>query len=831
MSKLLEMVMIVRNSGELLRNCLRSNRRFIDHWTIIDTGSTDDTPAIIKKELKGIPGTLHHHPFVDFSNARNKAFDLASQTCKYFIVIDDSYEMFGGAALRAYLSRVNYPVINIKINKLNTAGDNVIDSYFSHRISMCSSGIRYQYRVHEQLNVGNHLVHNADTSDFGLIDHQSDVHIERSRARLKRDIEWLSLDHIEYPNEPRIVYYLAICKDSPEYFRKLLTMSKNNTEMAGHLEYSFAAEYKLVLAEYDEKCDVILYQKRLRNLLKRCPYRVESAYKLALSYYHSQRYKELDDIISNIVNCPIPTLVATILDSHIYYYELPFLFIITKIQLQRPQEMLKVFEMLIKRYPQDQKLLNIKYDFTGAVNKSSVRLGSRTLVIHTGNIFTWNPNGLDQRVSGSEQMAMRLSAEFAKRGYTVFIFGSFIEPPKHNESARPVSFDPVYTIGGVRYLDNTAFSDFCLSFLIDYLVISRFEDNLTYYNNISKVYLWVHDVIPKGTKNFVQINRQKFKGFICLSNWQKKRIMTHYHATGELMHVSRNAIDPTRFFIGAAAPNPAWGSAPNPTNGTGSDISTTEKSGGIKIDLPNEIVTEKVSSGGIKIDLPTTEKSSGIKIDLPNISTEKSTCMNNKSVTEKVPCVGFGAEPQAGFGAAAPMPMRFVYTSDPVRGVEHFFDMIPKLREKYVGATFYVFGKPDQISDAYREKVKEWNAGAETSFIFLSPRVTQAQLAQELMKSDVWLYPSIFEETYCISAVEAMAAGCLVATISLAALTEIVGNRGILAEDVSDLFTQLCTVLDDPIRKQAYIDRAKKWAHKQTFEKLADEWERDLFSL
>jgi glycosyltransferase involved in cell wall biosynthesis len=193
--------------------------------------------------------------------------------------------------------------------------------------------------------------------------------------------------------------------------------------------------------------------------------------------------------------------------------------------------------------------------------------------------------------------------------------------------------------------------------------------------------------------------------------------------------------------------------------------------------------------------------------------------------------VGLGAEPKAGFGAAAPIPLRFIYTSDPVRGVDHFFDMIPKLREKYTGATFYVFGKPDQISDAYREKVNEWNAGAETPFIFLSPRVSQAQLATELMKSDVWLYPSIFEETYCISAVEAMAAGCLVATISLAALTEIVGNRGILADNVSDLFTQLCDVLDDPSRKQAYIQRAQKWAHKQTFEKLADEWERDLFSL
>jgi len=40
---ILELVMIVRNSGEILRECLRNNKKFIDHWTILDTGSNDHT--------------------------------------------------------------------------------------------------------------------------------------------------------------------------------------------------------------------------------------------------------------------------------------------------------------------------------------------------------------------------------------------------------------------------------------------------------------------------------------------------------------------------------------------------------------------------------------------------------------------------------------------------------------------------------------------------------------------------------------------------------------------------------------------------------------------
>jgi glycosyltransferase involved in cell wall biosynthesis len=69
--KLLELVMIVKNSGEVLRDCLRINKKYIDQWTILDTGSTDNTIEIIKDELKDIPGNLYQEPFIDFATSRN----------------------------------------------------------------------------------------------------------------------------------------------------------------------------------------------------------------------------------------------------------------------------------------------------------------------------------------------------------------------------------------------------------------------------------------------------------------------------------------------------------------------------------------------------------------------------------------------------------------------------------------------------------------------------------------------------------------------------------------------------------------------------------------
>ena len=50
------------------------------------------------------------------------------------------------------------------------------------------------------------------------------------------------------------------------------------------------------------------------------------------------------------------------------------------------------------------------------------------------------------------------------------------------------------------------------------------------------------------------------------------------------------------------------------------------------------------------------------------------------------------------------------------------------------------------------------------------------------MKSDIFFYPTDFKETYCITVLEAMCSKCLVVTVKLAALTEIVEGKGILCD-------------------------------------------------
>lgn len=704
---LLELVMIVKNSGDILRECLQKNKSYIDYWTIVDTGSTDNTPDIIREEMKDIPGQLHFCEFTTFAETRNKAFDLAKKKCKYMIVLDDSYELANPTELRNYLKKANANIINLKIGTLTNGIMN--DLYYSNRISKSSSGERYMYRVHEILTAKKQEY--VDEKKFYIIDHKNEEHKHRSTARFKRDIEFLLLDQQDFPNEPRIVYYLALTsfllgktEDAVKYNKKLLGMTNIK-------EFTFHAEYNLILMDYQKTTDTQKYEKKLLELQKRHTNRAEPSYKLAASLYRNGNLEQLDKIMNNLIKIAMPELSMTSLDYEIYKFSIPYLYIEIKFRLGKIEDGVHILKQMLEQYPYDQKLLNMKYAVCDNLNKGSTRLAPKTLVIHTGQTFLWNPKSVSDKVSGSEFMAMYLATEFRDLGYRVFIFGNF-EHKKTNYQT---------TIDGIQYIDNDYFSDFCLTYIIDQLIVSRYIDNLVYYDNVKSVYLWVHDIVPAGDLAYLQIHKEKFKGFICVSEWQKKNVIANLGVDEKSIYVSRNAIHPKRFQ-----------------------------------------------------------------------------------------------------GEVDRKPYRFIYTSDPVRGLGNFAEMIPWIKEKYPSSTFYIFGKISQISEETMKLLS-------MDYVFISPRVSQEQLAIELKKSDVWLYPTWFAETYCISAVEAMAAGCLVATIGIAALTEIVSDRGIVCDSTKNLFTELCRVLDDPKLKSEITERGYDWAMKQDFYSLALEWKKDLF--
>ncbi|MFO1133136.1 MAG: glycosyltransferase family 2 protein [Hyphomicrobiales bacterium] len=93
--------MIVKNEAPVIARCLASVRPLITHWVIVDTGSTDGTQDIVRRELADLPGKLHERPWKDFAHNRSEALALARPHGDYSLVIDadDALELPAGTRL------------------------------------------------------------------------------------------------------------------------------------------------------------------------------------------------------------------------------------------------------------------------------------------------------------------------------------------------------------------------------------------------------------------------------------------------------------------------------------------------------------------------------------------------------------------------------------------------------------------------------------------------------------------------------------------------------------------------------------------------------------
>ena len=91
--------MIVKNESEIIENTLNNLCSYIKfkYWVICDTGSTDNTPAIITKyfKKKKIPGELCHHTWCDFGHNRTLALQSAYNKTDYLLIFDADDSIIG----------------------------------------------------------------------------------------------------------------------------------------------------------------------------------------------------------------------------------------------------------------------------------------------------------------------------------------------------------------------------------------------------------------------------------------------------------------------------------------------------------------------------------------------------------------------------------------------------------------------------------------------------------------------------------------------------------------------------------------------------------------
>lgn len=122
------------------------------------------------------------------------------------------------------------------------------------------------------------------------------------------------------------------------------------------------------------------------------------------------------------------------------------------------------------------------------------------------------------------------------------------------------------------------------------------------------------------------------------------------------------------------------------------------------------------------------------------------------------------------------IPNSFIYTSHAERGLENILEEWPKILEKVPDASLHIatpmYGM-DYFNDHFLHRVLPL------------PNVTfygslgQEQLYSLMAKCQVWYYPSDYEETYCLTAIEMMGHGVVPSTRLTASLKEVVAKNNV----------------------------------------------------
>lgn len=138
------LVMIVRDEARCIGRCLASARPWVDEMIVLDTGSTDATPAL----AAAAGARVERFAWIDdFAAARNAALDASG--ADWNLVLDaDEWLLDGGASLRALPAAGGFLGTLEMLNQFDTAHGPQASVDTLPRL--LPRGVRYAGRIHEQ---------------------------------------------------------------------------------------------------------------------------------------------------------------------------------------------------------------------------------------------------------------------------------------------------------------------------------------------------------------------------------------------------------------------------------------------------------------------------------------------------------------------------------------------------------------------------------------------------------------------------------------------------------------------------------------------------------
>lgn len=179
-------------------------------------------------------------------------------------------------------------------------------------------------------------------------------------------------------------------------------------------------------------------------------------------------------------------------------------------------------------------------------------------------------------------------------------------------------------------------------------------------------------------------------------------------------------------------------------------------------------------------------------------------------------------------------PWRLFYSSSPDRGLDVLLQMFTIWKKRFPKLNLHIFYGFENWQKAIKQRDNAEEKSLMENILKLMKqdgvvnhgRVPQDKLALEQMKSSLWVYPSSFTETFCLTGVQAMAAGAIPITTNIAALqTTIPVKAGIKISTFDECIETTIKLLENPQKQTPYRDYGMEYAKKFNWNAISSQWE------
>jgi len=241
------LAMIVRDEAEMLPRTIPPILDLIDFWTVVDTGSEDDTVRVTRELLGGVPGRLYEREWHSHARNRTELLALARGTADYLLLLDADLLIVRDGDL---------PELSADIYTAMTHGG------FAFSLTALVKGDRpWEYRgaAHSFLAAADGRPVKTEKVPWRYHELRS---VSPRADKFERDVELLEEELREKPGDTRATFYLAqTYRDLGRTDDAIETYGKR-AEMGGWEQEVFWARYQqgslLADADLDRAIPILL---------------------------------------------------------------------------------------------------------------------------------------------------------------------------------------------------------------------------------------------------------------------------------------------------------------------------------------------------------------------------------------------------------------------------------------------------------------------------------------------------------------------------------------------------------------------------------------------